>query len=39
MSVIVTSGRECPDLPPAAHFMPKPWHPADVVVEAERACW
>jgi|SRR5436305_780503 two-component system, cell cycle response regulator CpdR len=38
MSVIVTSGHECPDLPPAARFMAKPWHPADVMVEAERAC-
>jgi DNA-binding NtrC family response regulator len=38
ISVIVTSGNECPDLPPAALFMPKPWHPADVMVEAERAC-
>lgn len=37
--LVVTSGRGVarPDLPPEAVFIPKPWRPADVLSEAERA--
>jgi CheY-like chemotaxis protein len=38
--VVVTSGRRAerpPDLPPQAIFIPKPWRPFDLLVEAERA--
>jgi len=35
LKVIVTSGRNPPDLPEGTMFMPKPWRALDVVREAE----
>src|ERR1700693_5283716 len=35
LKVIVTSGRNPPDLPAGTMFMPKPWRALDVVREAE----
>jgi len=35
LKVIVTSGRDPPDLPKGMMFMPKPWRALDVVREAE----
>ncbi len=37
--LVVTSGHDLPrpELPPEAVFIPKPWRPLDVLVEAERA--
>ncbi|WP_409564885.1 response regulator [Methylobacterium sp. J-026] len=37
--LVVTSGHGLPrpDLPPEAVFIPKPWRPLDVLVQAERA--
>src|ERR1700688_4381391 len=35
LKVIVTSGRNPPDLPEGTMFMPKPWRALDVIREAE----
>jgi DNA-binding NtrC family response regulator len=38
LKVIVTSGRNPPDLPEGTMFMPKPWRARDVVRVAESSC-
>jgi two-component system cell cycle response regulator CpdR len=37
LKVVVTSGRNAPNLPEGTMFMPKPWRPLDIVREAERS--
>jgi len=37
MTVIITSGRACADIPKDTLFMPKPWKALDILMEAEKA--
>jgi len=36
MTVIITSGRACSDIPKDTLFMPKPWNALDILMEAEK---
>ena len=37
MTVIITSGRNCANIPKDTLFMPKPWKALDILTEAEKA--
>lgn len=37
MTVIITSGRDCPQVPKDTRFMPKPWNALDILTAAEKA--
>ena len=36
-NVLLTSGSDCSEIPRGTKFMPKPWRPLDVLIEAERS--
>ena len=36
MTVIITSGRACADIPKDTRFLPKPWNALDILMEAEK---
>jgi DNA-binding NtrC family response regulator len=36
MTVIITSGRDCPSVPKDTRFLPKPWNALDILMEAEK---
>ena len=36
MTVIITSGRACADIPKDTRFLPKPWNALDILMAAEK---